>query len=42
MNKDVWNKLSEKEKAAFERAADFAYSKLGDVMNAALPEDNEL
>lgn len=41
MNKDVWNALPEKGKAAFKRAADFAYSKLGDVMTAALPEQIE-
>mgnify|MGYP002867187118 FL=1 len=41
MNKNVWNSLSEKEQEAFERAANFAYSQLGDVMNAALHEQIE-
>ena len=41
MNKDVWNSLSEKEQKAFERAANFAYAQLGDVMTAALPEQIE-
>ena len=41
MNKDVWNSLSEKEQKAFERAANLAYNQLGDVMNAALPEQIE-
>lgn len=41
MNKDVWKSLSEKEQEAFERAANFAYDQLGDVVNAALPEQIE-
>ena len=41
MNKDVWNSLSEKEQEAFEKAADFAYARLGAVMDAALPEQIE-
>lgn len=38
INSDVWNSLSENEHDAFKRAADFAYSQLGDVMDSALPE----
>ena len=42
MNKDVWASLSEKEHKAIERAADFAYAKLGEVMDAALPKQIEI
>lgn len=41
MNKDIWNSLSAEDQKAIERAAEFAYSQLGAVMDAALPEQIE-
>ncbi|MBR0234163.1 MAG: TRAP transporter substrate-binding protein DctP [Synergistaceae bacterium] len=38
MNKDVWEKLSDDDKKAFERAAEISYSTLGGVMEAAYHE----
>ena len=38
VNKDVWDSLSDENKQAFERAAQAAAGKLGELMDAALPE----
>lgn len=38
INKDVWNSLTDDVHAAFERAANSSYEKLGAIMNASLPE----
>ena len=42
MNKSAWEKLSDLNKKAIQRAAEFSYSKLGEVMNAAYPNQLEI
>lgn len=38
INNDVWNSLSREIQQAFEKATNYAYEKLGAVMDSALPE----
>ncbi len=38
MNKDIWNSLSDNDRKAIERAANYSYERLGAVMDSALPE----